>query len=120
MLPTASPEAIDLLTQMLSLDPSKRPSAGQALQHPFFRGEKCSVSKPGPGIERSPIDGVPRPIAPGPMMKDDEVERVQVRSVEQPLRLAARPSPARQLSMPASLADPEIDDIFADHVMPTV
>uniref|UniRef100_A0A7S3VM42 Protein kinase domain-containing protein n=1 Tax=Dunaliella tertiolecta TaxID=3047 RepID=A0A7S3VM42_DUNTE len=32
----ASPEAIDLITSMCSWDPNKRPSAVQALQHPYF------------------------------------------------------------------------------------
>lgn len=35
--PAVSDLCLDLLKQLLSLDPSKRPSAEQALQHPFFR-----------------------------------------------------------------------------------
>lgn len=38
LMPNASPEAIDLMTQLLQFDPSKRPSASQALTHPFFKG----------------------------------------------------------------------------------
>ena len=41
LLPNASENAIDLMSQMLRYDPLKRPSALQALQHPFFNGEKC-------------------------------------------------------------------------------
>lgn len=42
LIPNASKEAIDLMNQMIKYDPSKRPSAQQALQHPFFKGEKCA------------------------------------------------------------------------------
>ena len=42
LIPNASKEAIDLMNQMIKYDPSKRPSAQQALQHPFFEGEKCA------------------------------------------------------------------------------
>ena len=36
LMPKASPAAIDLIESMLRYDPSKRPSASQALQHRFF------------------------------------------------------------------------------------
>lgn len=36
LVPTASPEAIDLMTAMCQWDPRRRPTAVQALQHPFF------------------------------------------------------------------------------------
>ncbi|KMZ63010.1 Cyclin-dependent kinase F-3 [Zostera marina] len=36
IIQNASSEAIDLIMQLCSWDPSKRPTAAQALQHPFF------------------------------------------------------------------------------------
>lgn len=36
MMPLASDSAIDLISSLCSWDPSKRPSAAQALKHPFF------------------------------------------------------------------------------------
>lgn len=36
LVPTAGPEAVDLMTAMCQWDPKKRPTAVQALQHPFF------------------------------------------------------------------------------------
>ncbi|XP_027092952.1 serine/threonine-protein kinase MHK isoform X2 [Coffea eugenioides] len=36
IVPNASMEAIDLIKQLFSWDPAKRPSADQCLQHPFF------------------------------------------------------------------------------------
>ena len=38
LMPGASQEAIDLLKQIFSYDPARRPSASMALQHPFFNG----------------------------------------------------------------------------------
>jgi len=38
ILPTSTKETRDLLKLMLQLDPNKRPSAQEALQHPFFVG----------------------------------------------------------------------------------
>jgi protein kinase len=44
IIPSASPEAITLITDLLKYDPNQRPTASQALQYPFFqvrlRGEK--------------------------------------------------------------------------------
>jgi hypothetical protein len=37
LLPTASPAAVDLIRQLCAWDPAKRPTAAQALQHPFFQ-----------------------------------------------------------------------------------
>lgn len=37
LIPQASPDAIQLMTDMLAYDPAKRPSAAQALQYPFFQ-----------------------------------------------------------------------------------
>ncbi|XP_021770578.1 cyclin-dependent kinase F-3-like isoform X3 [Chenopodium quinoa] len=36
IIPNASWEAVDLIGQLCSWDPLKRPTAEQALQHPFF------------------------------------------------------------------------------------
>ncbi|GMH61873.1 hypothetical protein TL16_g03350 [Triparma laevis f. inornata] len=37
IIPSASPEAIDLMNSLLQFDPHKRPSASKSLQHPFFQ-----------------------------------------------------------------------------------
>lgn len=37
LIPNASPEAIQLMTDLMKFDPQKRPTAPQALQYPFFQ-----------------------------------------------------------------------------------
>ena len=37
ILPTLSDDGIDLLKKLLELDPEKRITAADALQHPFFK-----------------------------------------------------------------------------------
>ncbi|OHS95334.1 CMGC family protein kinase [Tritrichomonas foetus] len=55
LMPDASPQAIDLISQMLRYDPSKRPSAQQALQHPFFKGDKCPPNFESKPTQKSPL-----------------------------------------------------------------
>jgi serine/threonine protein kinase len=38
-------DAIDLLAHMLSLDPSKRPSAEECLQHPYFQHDPPPMTR---------------------------------------------------------------------------
>ncbi|TFJ85767.1 hypothetical protein NSK_003271 [Nannochloropsis salina CCMP1776] len=47
------PEAADLLKSLLRLKPQQRPTAEQALKHPYFRGKKSSVE------ERQAAEGAP-------------------------------------------------------------
>ena len=47
-----NPEAMDLFTQMMQLEPSKRISAKAALDHPFFK-QPANVNLP--SISLSPV-----------------------------------------------------------------
>ena len=46
ILPNSSKETRDLLKQMLQLDPNKRPTASQALEHAYFTGENAPRPTP--------------------------------------------------------------------------
>lgn len=47
LMPSASPEALDLIQSMCHWDPNKRPTAVQALQHPYFQiGIRAPVGMP--------------------------------------------------------------------------
>ncbi|KAL6175823.1 hypothetical protein ACLB2K_052462 [Fragaria x ananassa] len=53
LMPSASESALDLIESLCSWDPSNRPSAAEALRHPFFtRGR--NVLAPPPGFSRCP------------------------------------------------------------------
>eukprot|EP00171_Calliarthron_tuberculosum_P008534 IDg8534t1 len=52
LFPTADPEACDLLEKLLDFDPARRPTAGEALAHPYFR----EFYEPGSEPAGRPID----------------------------------------------------------------
>ena len=41
-----TPDAIDLLDKMLQLDPNRRPTAQEALSHPYFTSEEPAACHP--------------------------------------------------------------------------
>ncbi|KAL0209076.1 hypothetical protein P9112_011663 [Eukaryota sp. TZLM1-RC] len=45
IISNASPEALQLMNDLMHYDPQKRPTAAQALQYPYFQGE-VSISRP--------------------------------------------------------------------------
>lgn len=54
---TASPEAIELMTAMCAWDPKRRPTAVQALQHPYFQA-RWAISGCCAGLMSWQADGV--------------------------------------------------------------
>lgn len=58
MFPKANDDALDLLSKMCSLNPSKRPSAEAALKHPFF------TNAPAPTLPAELPKPVPRELNP--------------------------------------------------------
>ena len=41
LLPSASPEALDLMSSLCQWDPAKRPTAVEAMRHPYFQVSSC-------------------------------------------------------------------------------
>jgi protein kinase len=101
VVPGASPEALDLLKELLQLDPAKRASAAQALQHPWFRGEMVPVVMDSGSVVAKPATG--------------EVKSQQPMVMAAPVAIPpAWPAPARSspVRQPRDDATPEFDDIF--------
>ncbi|KAH0850432.1 hypothetical protein HID58_095530, partial [Brassica napus] len=68
LMPSASEDAIDLITRLCSWDPCKRPTAAEALQHPFFQSFYVPPSlRPKPSVARTPPPAIqhvsPKPSA---------------------------------------------------------
>ncbi|XP_040105184.1 serine/threonine-protein kinase MAK isoform X3 [Oryx dammah] len=91
LIPNASNEAIQLMTEMLNWDPKKRPTASQALKHPYFQvgqvlgpsshhlESKQPLNKPKP----SAADPEPQPL---PDINDQAAGPPQQKNSHQPLR----------------------------------
>jgi renal tumor antigen len=61
LLPHATPEALDLMMKLLTYNPDERPSAKQALRHPYFKeirelDKKLRKSKNGGGVDDDDCD----------------------------------------------------------------
>ncbi|KAM8789353.1 serine/threonine-protein kinase MAK isoform 3-T3 [Rhynchonycteris naso] len=97
LIPNASNEAIQLMTEMLNWDPKKRPTASQALKHPYFQvgqvlgpsshhlKSKQSLNKQVQPLEsKSPlIDLEPKPL---PDENDQTAGQPQPKHSHQPLQ----------------------------------
>ena len=113
IIPNASPEAIDLISNLLKFDPSKRPSASQALQHDFFKGPKVSVmnnlstNQPSAKLPQTKATQIQH----NQKMADDEAQRIHVRSYEP--RKAEQPKKVfNSLDFPPANDDDDFDDII--------
>ncbi|XP_045365560.1 serine/threonine-protein kinase MAK isoform X3 [Camelus bactrianus] len=102
LIPNASNEAIQLMTEMLSWDPKKRPTASQALKHPYFQvgqvlgpsshhlESKQSLSKHVQPLESKPsvADLEAKPL---PDINDQTVGQPQPKNSHQPLQAIQPP-----------------------------
>nr|KAF6444405.1 male germ cell associated kinase [Molossus molossus] len=97
LIPNASNEAIQLMMQMLNWDPKKRPTASQALKHPYFQvgqvlgpsshhlESKQTLHKQVQPLEsKAPlIDLEPKPL---PDINDQSARQLQPKHSHQPLQ----------------------------------
>ncbi|XP_039318539.2 serine/threonine-protein kinase MAK isoform X2 [Saimiri boliviensis] len=97
LIPNASNEAIQLMTEMLNWDPKKRPTASQALKHPYFQvgqvlgpssnhlESKESLNKQLQPLESKPslVEVEPKPL---PDVIDQTVGQSQPKTSQQPLQ----------------------------------
>ncbi|KAM9075573.1 serine/threonine-protein kinase MAK [Megaptera novaeangliae] len=97
LIPNASSEAIQLMTEMLSWDPKKRPTASQALKHPYFQvgqvlgpsshrlESKQPLNKHVQPLESKPpvVDLEPKPL---PDISDQTAGQPQPKNSHQPLQ----------------------------------
>ncbi|XP_040839929.1 serine/threonine-protein kinase MAK isoform X2 [Ochotona curzoniae] len=112
LIPNASDEAIQLMTEMLNWDPKKRPTASQALKHPYFQvGQvlgpsthhleaKQPFSKQLQPLEPKSSDTEPKAL---PELADQTLGQPQ--AGQQPQSLGAQPPPRQpgQQKPPATL-----------------
>ncbi|MBZ3886297.1 Serine/threonine-protein kinase MAK [Sciurus carolinensis] len=70
LIPNASNEAIQLMTEMLNWDPKKRPTASQALKHPYFQvGQVLGPSSHHPELKQT-LNKQPQPLESKPSLVD--------------------------------------------------
>ncbi|XP_059035224.1 serine/threonine-protein kinase MAK isoform X1 [Mustela lutreola] len=96
LIPNASNEAIQLMTEMLNWDPKKRPTASQALKHSYFQvgqvlgpsshhlESKQSLNKQVQPLESKPSLG-DLELKPLPDINDQMVRQPQLKNSHQPL-----------------------------------
>uniref|UniRef100_A0A8C9UM05 non-specific serine/threonine protein kinase n=1 Tax=Spermophilus dauricus TaxID=99837 RepID=A0A8C9UM05_SPEDA len=117
LIPNASNEAIQLMTEMLNWDPKKRPTASQALKHPYFQvgqvlgpsshllESKQTLKKQLQSLEckPAPVDLDPKPL---PDVTDQTVGQPQPQPSHLPLQSIQPPQdgdlqqPPKQESQP--------------------
>nr|XP_027804000.1 serine/threonine-protein kinase MAK isoform X6 [Marmota flaviventris] len=117
LIPNASNEAIQLMTEMLNWDPKKRPTASQALKHPYFQvgqvlgpsshllESKQTLNKQLQSLEckPAPVDLDPKPL---PDVTDQTVGQPQPKHSHLPLQSIQPPQdgdlqqPPKQQSQP--------------------
>ncbi|KAI5765640.1 MAK protein [Gulo gulo luscus] len=102
LIPNASNEAIQLMTEMLNWDPKKRPTASQALKHSYFQvgqvlgpsshhlESKQSLNKQVQPLESKPSLG-DLELKPLPDINDQTVRQPQPKNSHQPLESTQPP-----------------------------
>jgi protein kinase len=95
ILPNISPDAFALITELLRLDPSRRPSAAQALRHEWFgpSGESVTSRARSPDRPRGMSSGRGLDEILGSLLAPDEKENAENRSSVLANDFEAKPAP---------------------------
>ena len=112
VIPSASPEAIDLIAGLLRYDPHKRFSATQALSHPYFKGEMLppsQVGKPRP-------TAMPKSLSTEPVKPALQRPQAEPRPKVEPRTQSEEVNHRDTSAMDKILAyeEPKFNDIFED------
>nr|XP_044992797.1 serine/threonine-protein kinase MAK isoform X1 [Jaculus jaculus] len=117
LIPNASNEAIHLMMEMLSWDPKKRPTASQALKHPYFQvgqvlgpstqhlEQKQTLNKQLQPSESKPAVAEPDP-KPLPGIVDPTVGQPPLKHSHQPLQ-SIQPTPNTGAQPPPKQQGPQ-------------
>ncbi|NXJ14527.1 MAK kinase, partial [Odontophorus gujanensis] len=115
LIPNASSEAIQLMSDMLNWNPKKRPTASQALKYPYFQVgqvlgpppqylEKQAPIKPVQPTESKPtlpkLEAVSKP---EPLSSPDEPDKTQTQSLSK-----ANHQPLQQIQLPQNTANQQV------------
>ncbi|XP_048796615.1 serine/threonine-protein kinase MAK isoform X1 [Lagopus muta] len=125
LIPNASSEAIQLMSDMLNWNPKKRPTASQALKYPYFQVgqvlgpppqnlEKQSPTKPVQPTEPKPtlpkLEAVSKP---EPLSSPEEPDKTQPQSLSK-----ANHQPLQQIQVPQNTANQQVSKQQQTQVQP--
>ncbi|POI29524.1 hypothetical protein CIB84_006726, partial [Bambusicola thoracicus] len=115
LIPNASSEAIQLMSDMLNWNPKKRPTASQALKYPYFQVGQVLGPPPQYLEKQTPIKPVqptePKPTLPKleavskpePLSSPDEPDKTQPQSLSK-----ANHQPLQQIQLPQNTANQQV------------
>ncbi|XP_010018735.1 PREDICTED: serine/threonine-protein kinase MAK-like, partial [Nestor notabilis] len=115
LIPNASNEAIQLMSDMLNWNPKKRPTASQALKYPYFQVGQVLGPPPQYLEKQTPIKAVqptePKPILPKlePISKPEPLSSLDVPDKTQPQPLSkVNHQPLQQIQLPQNTANQQV------------
>nr|XP_009501130.1 PREDICTED: serine/threonine-protein kinase MAK isoform X3 [Phalacrocorax carbo] len=111
LIPNASNEAIQLMSDMLNWNPKKRPTASQALKHPYFQVGQVLGPPPQYLEKQTPIKPVQptEPKPPLPKLEPEPLSSPDVPDKTQPQPLSkVNHQPLQQIQLPQNTANQQV------------
>ncbi|NXP45536.1 MAK kinase, partial [Heliornis fulica] len=115
LIPNASNEAIQLMSDMLNWNPKKRPTASQALKYPYFQVGQVLGPPPQYLEKQNPVRAVqpaePKPTLPKlePVSKPEPLSSPEVPDKPQPLSKVNH-QPLQQIQLPQNTANQQVQN----------